>query len=170
MDELVLVQVIQPLRDARSDLDAALRADASVTPHLQPQRVRPIGLHIDLTPALQIIPQLHHVVIKARVRIAPHLQNRHQALVAAADRLVAFDRLKLALERIRPVIILPPHHLHRAQRARHTARHPNLSKGPAPDETQRLMVTDVRRSARGTRHGRPCSRFHVQSSRFKLRN
>ena len=142
VDELVFMQVLKPFRDIRANRQTALRLELLGTPHLQTQRVRLVSIRMNVSARLQIVGQLHHIIIKALRITTPHLEDRHQAGMTTRDGFVSLDRLKLALKRVRVIVVLPPDHLHRTQGSGHRPRHPHLSIGAPANETQGLMIAD----------------------------
>ncbi len=79
VNELVLVQVVQPLGHIRAKFQAVPRLEPFLPAHLQAEDVRLVGLRLDVAPALQVVGELHHIIIKALLVTASDLEDGHKA-------------------------------------------------------------------------------------------
>jgi hypothetical protein len=110
---------------------------------------------------LGAVPQFHHIV-KVLLRPAD-LENVHQSLVCAGDRLEALDALELALERLAVLEHIAPDDFNRAQSSQAIPRQPDLAVATAANQPEQFMIGDWRwrRACRrwDTKRGRGAVRF-----------
>ena len=117
---------------------------SSITPRLQSS----------ITPFAPIVRQFHHVIEIADVIVAADLQDIHQTVVGAGERLEPEQALEFAFEMLGVLETLAVDDLHRAQRADGVARHPDFAVSAVPNQAQQLVIGDLHR-LRGRRDARP---------------
>jgi hypothetical protein len=91
---------------------------------------------------VRIIRQFHHVIEISRLVVAPDLEDVHEALMRAGDRLELLDAAELALEMFRPLEGGAAHHLHRAPGADNTSRQPHFAVAALANAAEEFVIGD----------------------------
>ncbi len=108
---------------------------------VRPPRARLVFDGVDLAAGLDVVAQLHHVIIKRHaVRAASNVQDIDQSRVIPGNRLEFQNPLELPFKPALVLEILAPDHFHGAQGTGHAAGEPNLAISSAADFPQNFVV------------------------------
>ena len=101
---------------------------------------QPSALNSQLTLPLNRVSKLHHVIKIPRFVVAAELENVHQSLVRAGDRLELLQPFELAVELLCLLEGLAMDDLDRAQRAQERPGEPDFAVAARADAAEQFVV------------------------------